>query len=345
MHAAAEAGGGFGFEGLSGLVAALAGARASRSRAFCSRSPGIPFVVGFWAKLYVFLAAWRAGLVGLVVAGIVLAVLGLFYYLRMLRAAYMTDEGDLPIPKLGTAAEARDRPLRRRRGGPRALAAAAGGRVDRRRARPHGAGGERPCRAGRRDAAVRATSCPSAAIAVVAVAAGVLVLAQCGARDELGWGRDVSSEAGSDAKFVSDACTPQEVTLEVPTTVPWVSTGLNVVAGSRLRVQATGTVRYGGGAQQVGDANGSDYGQKFYPAAVLPNAIVASLIGKVGGTTALDTGSPVPEGAPAGGAGFVGASYDEVMTTSGPLFLGYNDQREWFYDNVGSFTVRIALGC
>jgi len=57
---------------------------------------GIPFVVGFWAKLYVFMAAWRAGLYLLVVAGVVLAVLALFYYLRVARAMYMEKPGDLP---------------------------------------------------------------------------------------------------------------------------------------------------------------------------------------------------------------------------------------------------------
>jgi hypothetical protein len=190
---------------------------------------------------------------------------------------------------------------------------------------------------------VTATSRPSASKAAAVAAASVLVLTRCGARSELGSSHDAAAE--TDAARVSDACIPQTFALEVSSTIPWVSTGLSVVAGARLRVHATGTVRYGGDAQQVGDANGSDYGQKFYPAAVLPDAIVASLIGKVGGTTALDTGIPVPEGAPGGGAGFVGASYDELMTTSGPLFLGYNDQRTWFYDNVGSFTVTVTIGC
>ncbi|HEY3234760.1 MAG TPA: NADH-quinone oxidoreductase subunit N, partial [Polyangiaceae bacterium] len=50
---------------------------------------GIPFVIGFWAKLYVFVVAWRAGLLWLVAAGAVLAVLALFYYLRIARAMYM----------------------------------------------------------------------------------------------------------------------------------------------------------------------------------------------------------------------------------------------------------------
>jgi NADH-quinone oxidoreductase subunit N len=50
---------------------------------------GIPFVVGFWAKLYVFLVAWKAGLEWLVVIGAVLAVVALFYYLQIARAMYM----------------------------------------------------------------------------------------------------------------------------------------------------------------------------------------------------------------------------------------------------------------
>jgi len=95
VHAA-----GHSFESLSGLFRRAPGL-ALALLCFLLSLAGIPFVVGFWAKLYVFLAAWRAGLVGLVVAGVVLAVLGLFYYLRVLRAAYMTDEGDLPAPKLG----------------------------------------------------------------------------------------------------------------------------------------------------------------------------------------------------------------------------------------------------
>lgn len=60
---------------------------------------GIPFVVGFWAKLFVFLAAWKAGLLGLTVAGVVLAVVGLFYYLQVARSTFMTEgETDAPLP-------------------------------------------------------------------------------------------------------------------------------------------------------------------------------------------------------------------------------------------------------
>ena len=50
---------------------------------------GIPFVVGFWAKLYVFWAAAEAGLYGLVLLGAVLTVVALFYYLLVARQMYI----------------------------------------------------------------------------------------------------------------------------------------------------------------------------------------------------------------------------------------------------------------
>jgi NADH-quinone oxidoreductase subunit N len=50
---------------------------------------GIPFAVGFWAKLLVFMAAYRAGHVWLVLFGAAMAIVGLFYYLRVARAAFM----------------------------------------------------------------------------------------------------------------------------------------------------------------------------------------------------------------------------------------------------------------
>jgi NADH-quinone oxidoreductase subunit N len=56
---------------------------------------GIPFVVGFWGKLYVFIAAWHAGLGWLV--GAVLAVVALFYYLQVVRAMYINPARD-PLP-------------------------------------------------------------------------------------------------------------------------------------------------------------------------------------------------------------------------------------------------------
>ncbi len=50
---------------------------------------GIPFVAGFWAKLYVFWAAAERGLYWLVLVGAVFTVVALFYYLLVARAMYI----------------------------------------------------------------------------------------------------------------------------------------------------------------------------------------------------------------------------------------------------------------
>jgi NADH-quinone oxidoreductase subunit N len=64
---------------------------------------GIPFVAGFWAKLIVFYAAWTAGLGGIVLLGALLAVLGLFYYLKVARAIYMEPSARPEGPVIGRA--------------------------------------------------------------------------------------------------------------------------------------------------------------------------------------------------------------------------------------------------
>jgi NADH-quinone oxidoreductase subunit N len=50
---------------------------------------GIPFVAGFWAKLYVFWAAAQEGLYWLVLVGAILTVVALFYYLLIARKMYI----------------------------------------------------------------------------------------------------------------------------------------------------------------------------------------------------------------------------------------------------------------
>jgi len=55
---------------------------------------GIPFVVGFWSKLTLFWAAWTANstiLKGIVIFGVCISVLALFYYLRLGRAVYIEE--------------------------------------------------------------------------------------------------------------------------------------------------------------------------------------------------------------------------------------------------------------
>lgn len=136
-------------------------------------------------------------------------------------------------------------------------------------------------------------------------------------------------------------------TLNIPASSPWYDTGINVLAGWQLSITATGLVSYNAfqiGGPKLADANGGDTsGENFFPDAVLPNAEIHSLIGKIGGTTSVGTGTPVPEGLAGYGAGFVGTSYSKPISTSGRLFLGYNDDVPYFYDNAGSFAVTVNV--
>jgi len=61
---------------------------------------GIPFVGGFWAKLYVFWAAAERGLYWLVLLGAVLTVVALFYYLLVAKRMYIEEPerpGRIPV--------------------------------------------------------------------------------------------------------------------------------------------------------------------------------------------------------------------------------------------------------
>ncbi len=64
---------------------------------------GIPPLAGFFAKVYVFLAAIDAGLYALAVIGVLASVVGAFYYLRIVKLMYFDE------PK----AAAFDRPIGR----------------------------------------------------------------------------------------------------------------------------------------------------------------------------------------------------------------------------------------
>ncbi|HYX69020.1 MAG TPA: proton-conducting transporter membrane subunit, partial [Terriglobales bacterium] len=52
---------------------------------------GIPVTGGFFAKLYVFSAALKANLVGLVVLGVINSAVGAYYYLRLIVLMYMRE--------------------------------------------------------------------------------------------------------------------------------------------------------------------------------------------------------------------------------------------------------------
>ncbi|MEO0959854.1 MAG: proton-conducting transporter membrane subunit, partial [Pseudomonadota bacterium] len=54
---------------------------------------GLPPMVGFFAKFYVFKAAVDAGLAGLAVAGAIASVVSAYYYLNIVRLMYLAEEG------------------------------------------------------------------------------------------------------------------------------------------------------------------------------------------------------------------------------------------------------------
>ena len=54
---------------------------------------GIPPLVGFFGKFYVFKAAVEAGLFPLAIAGAVASVIGAFYYLRIVLLMYVKEPG------------------------------------------------------------------------------------------------------------------------------------------------------------------------------------------------------------------------------------------------------------
>jgi NADH-quinone oxidoreductase subunit N len=59
---------------------------------------GIPLTVGFVAKLQIFQALWASDQLALVVFAAAVSVIGLFYYLRVIKIVYFDSPGDLPVP-------------------------------------------------------------------------------------------------------------------------------------------------------------------------------------------------------------------------------------------------------
>lgn len=60
---------------------------------------GVPPLVGFWAKLQIFQALWESGHLALVVFAAAVSVIGLFYYLRIVKILYFDAPGELPVPE------------------------------------------------------------------------------------------------------------------------------------------------------------------------------------------------------------------------------------------------------
>jgi NADH-quinone oxidoreductase subunit N len=77
---------------LSGLASTDAGL-ALVLAVFMFSLAGIPLMAGFFAKLYVFLAAVKAGLWTLAIIGVLASVVGAFYYVRIIKVMYFDAAG------------------------------------------------------------------------------------------------------------------------------------------------------------------------------------------------------------------------------------------------------------
>jgi NADH-quinone oxidoreductase subunit N len=58
---------------------------------------GIPPFLGFWAKLAVLRAAINGGMLWLAIVGVVFAVIGAFYYLRVIKVMYFDEPVGEPV--------------------------------------------------------------------------------------------------------------------------------------------------------------------------------------------------------------------------------------------------------
>ena len=83
-------------ESMSGLSQTRPGLAAALA-IFMFSLAGVPPLFGFWPKLLVFNAAVSEGYIALAVAGIVGAVIGAYYYLRIVKVMYLDD----PAPPYG----------------------------------------------------------------------------------------------------------------------------------------------------------------------------------------------------------------------------------------------------
>jgi NADH-quinone oxidoreductase subunit N len=62
---------------------------------------GIPPFIGFWAKFTIFQALWLSGHYWLILIGAAVSVIGVFYYLRIVKLMYFDAPGDLPAGPSG----------------------------------------------------------------------------------------------------------------------------------------------------------------------------------------------------------------------------------------------------
>ena len=124
------------------------------------------------------------------------------------------------------------------------------------------------------------------------------------------------------------------------TTFQWQDTGIDVLAGQILTIDAQGLIVYGSGARATdpdGFGGGQD-GTGYSTGSPIPTSVRLTLVGKIGDDLLLGGESPYIANP---GAGFVGSHYQQTVPYSGRLYLGYNDGGT--ADNSGYFRAKINV--
>ena len=114
----------------------------------------------------------------------------------------------------------------------------------------------------------------------------------------------------------------------------WQDTGIDLISGQIISITATGSIHFKNGyTDALPDGWPEGTTPYFSVDSLLPSAHVLSLIGKVDDTA-------LTEGITGYGSGFVGSSYEQIIPTSGRLWLAFNDS--YSSDNSGSFTANVS---
>jgi hypothetical protein len=119
---------------------------------------------------------------------------------------------------------------------------------------------------------------------------------------------------------------PERFDLTVKATDTWLDTGVDLEIGCQLRITAAGKWKNDGGPETY-EVTADGFDTYKNPAAILPDANFASLIGRVG----------------AGHPFFVGSSFSQNSAATGRLFLQMNDSAGDFQDNLGEIKVTVEI--
>jgi PA-IL-like protein len=123
---------------------------------------------------------------------------------------------------------------------------------------------------------------------------------------------------------------------------PGLDTGIDVTAGSTLTITAQGTAAYGSGYSTCPEvtnpdgsivSSGGTCSPNIDPNATLPTSPVGELLGSIG----------QPGTSSSTGWFAVGSNYSQQASSSGRLFLIYNDDPGQYGNNSGSYQVMFTV--